>query len=200
MKFIDSYKAQLEKYVIEGLNQAKKAKAKQFRLDWSDGPFFCRAFNLAKYFENDTCDYEDALEIENFPLEQIRLFAKENLDALEFFINEDEVSIYEEGDGWDCAFDCGPYIEAGEWVKLMVDDIIIKMKEKYQNHPDYKEIKIEFCGHDGLYPHNIEHNLEDIRELREEREYSVKPEIIKNYFSLFTDKPEESWLKAAKSI
>jgi hypothetical protein len=200
MKFVDAYRARFEAYAREGLEQAKRAGAKKFRVDWGDGPFFCRAYNLARYGDDDAQPYEDGLELPEFPREAVRALAEANPEDEPFFTNEDEVAIYDEEEGWDAAFDCGPYMEAGEWVKLMVDDSIRAIGEKLASDPASQGIQVELCGNDGLFPLTIRDYTKEIREQREERDYRVEAELVKRFIALFTDKPDTAWLKAAAKL
>jgi hypothetical protein len=110
------------------------------------------------------------------------------------------VPIFDQDEGWDCAIDCGPYMESGYWVMMMVDDQIRLLEEKLGKDPAFAGIEIEICWHDGLYPGSLDYYLKTNRELRSEREYTIKPEQVKSYIALFSDKPEVSWLKAVGEV
>lgn len=200
MKYIDAFRVSLESYALEGLERATRTNTKHFVVGWDGDPFFCRVFNLARYFDdvtdNEDCDF--TLDLPPFPMNEIQALAMANPGSGSFFENEEGTPIFNEHNGWDCAFDCGPYMEAGQWVKLMIDDQIRLLEEKLGKDPAHAGIEIEICGHDGLYAKEIDYYLNTLQELRTERGYSIEPALINSFIALFNDKPEAGWMKAVQ--
>lgn len=196
-KFIDAFAAAFDAYAREGLEQARAAKAKTYRVDWGDMPFFTRAFNLARYWDGRSEPYDDALDLPPFPYGPLKKLRKKlGPSAQELFQNGEGVQLMSP-DGWDTAFDGPEDIEAGRWVCLMVDATILRLESV---HRRTRGIAVEFRGHDGQDARKAAYYIDNIRDLREERGYSVPAAAVKELLEIFTDRPDPAWLKAAATL
>lgn len=197
LKFVDAFAKEFDAYARAGLEQARVAKAKTYRVDWSDMPFFTRAFQLARYWGDGSAPYVDALDLPEFPYPQLKKLRKKlGSSAEELFQNEEGVLLTSE-DGWDAAFDNTCDIEAGRWVCLMVDAAILRLEADHQRT---RGITVEFCGHDGQDAKKASYYLDAIRDLREERSYGVPVAAVKELLEVFTDQIDPTWIKAASKL
>ena len=206
MKYVDAFSKQLLQYANQGLDEAKRTKAKKLHIWWAGMPFFARAFNLSRYIDGkyfddgsgEGGDGADGLDLPAFPVRAIAALAKQHKAAEELFRNEDGTKITDKDDGWDAAFDGGPYIEAGEWTKLVIDARICAVAKALETQRG--AVKVEVCGDGGEYPFDAKHFLGEIKELRKERGYSVDPEVIKAFLDLLTDEVDPAWIAAAAKL
>ena len=198
-KFVDAYFAKLDEYARAGLAQAISAKAKSFRVDWDDAPFFTRAYNLSRYWDEQPPEAnEDQLSLPSFPYEAVKGLQDEvGSGALAFFTSEDGVSLDDRDRWWGCAFDSGN-IEAGKWVQLMIDAAIQRLEATLQK--DYSNIGIELCGHDGQYPRSVDSYARSIETMRKERGYRVDALVVDRFLTLFTDALDATWLERARKL
>jgi HEAT repeat protein len=186
--FIDGYRSALENYVVEGVVPAIRAGAKQYRVSWRAHPLFdmCRYSDLEK-----PARFADVLDFPALPDKEMKALAKSEKGGKEFFVNTDGTAIWDD-DGWQCVFDAGPYIEAGEWLKMMIDDTCRTVEAALRKR--FPKISLELCGHDGLYPLSFDRYAESIEDLREERGYSVDDKVVERFVHLFAKSPDKRWL------
>ncbi len=197
LKFVDAFAKEFDAYARTGLELARAANAKTYRVDWSDMPFFTRAFQLARYWDDGSAPYEDSLDMPTFPYAALKKLRKKlGGSAVELFQNEEGVLLTSE-DGWDAAFDNTCDIEAGRWVCLMVDATILRLEAVYQRT---RGITVVFCGHDGQDAKKANYYIENIRDLREERGYGVPAAAVKELLEIFSDQIDPAWIKAAGKL
>jgi hypothetical protein len=192
-KWIDRFGQLFEAYARAGLDEAKTRGAKRYHVWWAGMPYFARGFNLCRHIDGEpwNSEGEDALDLPAFPFRAIKQLPHK---PKAFFENEDGTLLDDPDDGWDAAFDCGPYIEAGEWVKLAVDARILAVAKTLG--AERGKVKLVVAGDGGEAAETPAHWRKEIAALRKEREYAAPPAaVIKKFLGVLTDEIDPTWIK-----
>jgi hypothetical protein len=208
MKFAEGFEKQLLAYAQKGLAEAKRRKAKQFRLWWSMSAPHGYLYFLLRYIDGEIYDDGSATKtrarqeeldgVPAFPMDKIRALAKKSKGSDEFFRNEDQLYIWDDASE-EAAFFSGPRIEAGEWMKIVIDLRIYAVKQQLQK--ERGRVKIDVRPHDWelLYdPNRID--VRTIKEMRQERGYEIDVSVIEKLLALMTDHVDPKWIAAAKKL
>jgi hypothetical protein len=124
--------------------------------------------------------------------------AKAEKGSVEFFRNEDELTLWQDED-WDAAFFSGPYIEAGEWIKIVLASRIYTVKQQLLK--ERGTVAIDVRPHDDEFLYNPKSvNVAEIKEMRKERGYKVSVSVIEEFLGLLTDNVDPKWIEAAKKL
>jgi hypothetical protein len=204
MKFAEGFEKELLAYARKGLEEAKRRKAKEFRLWWSMSAPHGYWWLLLRYIDDEI--YEDGVtsksrgrqeildDAPGLPTDEIRKLAKKSKGSEEFFRNEDKLAIWNDDDG-----EAFGSIEAGLWMRIVIDACIYAVKQQLLKERDKVKVDVRPDDWELLYdPKRID--VSEIKEMRKDRGYKVDVSVIEKLLGLMTDHVEPAWLAAAKKL